>query len=210
MIIFSDVMERVLPLFRNYLVVFLLLVLILLLPLISLFTFDNFYRFAYWKNGAYDRLGFRTVQQTTDEFQGFLLGKNELVSFPPDEKNHLLEVREVYDTGLWLIRFDLMLLVLLLVLSGMRIGDFTKVLKRTVQSLVGVTALLFLLGLNWNWFFTGFHELLFKGNWIFSQETLMIKLWGGNFFMVAALAVLIDYLLVGMFLYGLERTISTY
>jgi len=60
----------------------------------------------------------------------------------------------------------------------------------------------------WEWFFEKFHELFFDGNWRFPLSSLMIRLWGGCFFPLAAAYAGVKSVIVGVFLSLLGRITS--
>jgi len=177
-------------------------VVLLLTPLLSLFTNDVFYDVAYRLNGAYDRVGVRDAWRVTENFQSFIRGVDELRYFPPDQAAHLMDVRSLYVLGRFILAGALVLLVLsLFFIVFSRDADLFVAALRTGASFTFLLlGLLVLLALRWDWFFEGFHRLFFSGGWLFPSHTLMMNLWGRNFFVVAALFSAAQSLILAVFL----------
>lgn len=180
----------------SVLVVAFLTLLILLTPLLTLFHDDIFYDFAYQKNGAYESLEKETVWKVTENFQAFLLDEESLDYFVDAQADHLQEVKELYTLTslIWRTIFFLSVALLLMMRKPSLVLTAAKV------SFVALFLFL-LLALHWQWFFTQFHTLVFSGNWQFGTTSLMLQLWGGNFFPLAAGYAFIQSLLLSSVLF---------
>ena len=163
--------------------------LIILLAVLGTFHDDTFHDYAYERNGAYEQLGGEGVWQLTENYQAYLDDEAELEVFHDDQARHLEDVKGLYTLGKTLVRILAGLAAILLFSIG--VSRKRTLLFRTTMTRTGIITLsallvLAVLALNWSWFFTGFHELFFRGNWAFHPATLMMRLWGGNFFIHAA------------------------
>ena len=183
----------------------LLTLLILFLSILGTFHDDLFYRYAYARNGAYTHdLPRSTVWEVTENFQAYLKNENSLSYFPANQAAHLADVKQLYQQGTHLARLLLGLTSILLFSLAWfpeRKRLLAQTFKHAAQLSLGLLFVLGLLALNWNWFFTGFHQLFFSGNWQFYAATLMLKLWGNQFFVLAAGYVLIKCLAASAFLF---------
>lgn len=186
-------------------------VLVLVLSLIGTFHDDAFFSFAYARNGAYERTDSEMAWLVTENFQSFIDGDEELVFFQDDQASHLEDVKGLYEIGVGTSRVLVGLLAILFVVFAYqekRKELLASALRGAAGTLFVVIGVIALLSLRWEWFFTMFHEVFFTGNWSFHPATLMIRMWGGAFFPLAAMYVLLKNVLVGGFLLGLSKVIS--
>ena len=195
----------------SWMVASLLCLTVVLLSLAGTFHDRSFYGFAYARNGVFEDVGSARSWAVTGEFEGFLEGESSLSSFTPAEASHLSDVRGLYRLARGLASVflgALSVLLFSLLLHKRRREEFSRALRRSSLLIVVLTAALSLLGLRWEWFFTLFHELFFSGNWMFSGSSLMIRLWGGSFFPLAAGYVALKNLVAAAFLFVLSVLIS--
>lgn len=161
------------------------LVLILFVPL-SFFEMNLFYTIGYGLNGAYERLGEERVWDVTHNFKDFLLEGEALLYFEGEEREHLLEVKDVYLS----LRSVLLQGLFLSVFGILGICFFARevlwLLFRSCGACLGIVlGVLGILGAFWQWFFRSFHEVFFESTWMFSYDTLTIMLWRSPFFEIA-------------------------
>jgi uncharacterized membrane protein len=189
----------------SWMIAFFFVILIILSSLLGTFFDDYFYHFGYEQNGVYEKLDYDFTWKVTENFQGYLMDDAQLELFNQDQAAHLADVKALYKTGRSLCILLFILISVLMVSMGLyeeRRLLFAQTMKRTAFLLLGAVVFLALLATQWEWFFTTFHELLFTGNWQFHPATLMIKLWGENFFPLAALYVFLKNVAVAGICYG--------
>lgn len=167
----------------NIILIITLVSLILLVPILSIFHDDTFYDYAYSRNGAYESFDKEFVWSVTDNFQGFLLDKEPLRHFNESQSAHLQDVKDLYKKG----TATVIILVLLHIIS-LSTGktDYARVMRTTALISFIALIILSLLAINWQSFFLKFHQVFFTGNYMFHPESLMLRMWGGNFFPLAA------------------------
>ncbi|MBR9703578.1 DUF1461 domain-containing protein [Candidatus Woesearchaeota archaeon] len=173
---------------------FLLVVVAVLAAIIPLFTHPLLYSIGYAVNDVQVENKFEVTREVTKFFSG-----GELTSFSEVERVHLEEVRSVYTTG----RIILAALLLFIILNIKKKFLFSS-LRQTSVFIFVLAGVLFVLGLNWSWFFTQFHQVLFSSQWMFSFDTLSIQLWGGNFFVVGAILAWLQLVQIGFVCIGIE------
>ncbi|MBN1275730.1 DUF1461 domain-containing protein [Candidatus Woesearchaeota archaeon] len=189
----------------------LLTALTLLLSVLGTFHDDAFYRCAYGQNGAFDRLGDELVWSVTENFQSYLEDEAALALFDEQQAAHLEDVKGLYRTGVGIARLLIAALAILFVALAGQAGRrdvFQRLFRRTSIIIVVLTVVLALSAMRWDWFFTRFHELLFTGNWRFGGASLMMRLWSGSFFPLAAGYVLAKNAVAAGFLLISARLIS--
>lgn len=181
----------------NILSVITLVLLVLLVPILSIFHDDHFYDYAYTQNGAYERLDKEFVWAVTDNFQEFLLNKEPLRNFNESQSAHLQDVKQLYLQGTTLV-ITLIILHLITLLFCKK--NYAWVMRKTAITSFVVLIIIFLLALNWQTFFLIFHKIFFTGNYVFHPESLMLRMWGGNFFPLAAGYAALQSLLLSIFM----------
>ncbi|MBW2982848.1 DUF1461 domain-containing protein [Candidatus Woesearchaeota archaeon] len=186
--------------------------LIILLAVLGTFHDDNFYDYAYQRNGAYEQLGREGAWQLTENYQAYLEGEEELKVFHNDQARHLADVKGLYALGKTLVRILTGLAAILLFSIGVsrkRTPLFKEAMRKT--GIITLTTILVLgvLAVNWSWFFTGFHELLFQGNWTFHPATLTMRLWGGSFFIQAAIYIALKITITATVILCLRRALKS-
>lgn len=188
-----------------------LVLLIIVLSLVGTFHDDVFYRFAYERNGAYEKTDSEMPLLVTENFQSYLDDEEELLFFQDDQASHLEDVKGLYKVGVGVARVLIALLVILFVVLAYqkeRSILVSTVFRNAAITLFVVIGVIALLSLRWEWFFTMFHELFFSGNWQFHPATLMLRLWGENFFPLAAGYVVLKSVVIGVFLFVTSKLIS--
>lgn len=182
--------------------------LIILLAVLGTFHDDAFYDYAYERNGAYEQLGEEGAWQLTHNYQAYLDDEEELQVFHDDQVRHLEDVKGLYTLGKTLVRILAGLAVILLFSIGVsreRMLLFKETMRKTGVITLSTLIILTILASSWNWFFAGFHELFFQGNYAFHPATLTMRLWGGRFFIHAAIYVGLKISLATLFIFGLGR-----
>ncbi|MBD3209174.1 DUF1461 domain-containing protein [Candidatus Woesearchaeota archaeon] len=179
---------------------------ILLLSVLGTFHDDRFHEYAYRRNGAYEALGKGFAWEVTENWQAYLLDEESLYVFAGEQAAHLAEVKLVYLKARVVLNAALFLAVALLAAALLSVkGCFYDVLLKTAFKTVLLTAFLALLSLSWEWFFSLSHALLFSGVWRFSSATLVLRLWGDNFFPLAAGYVFLKNVVMAGLLFLLAR-----
>ncbi len=182
-----------------------LTVTVLLLALVSTFHNDHLYDVGYKQNNAYNHLGEELTLELTSNFQNYIENKEALSPlFDTNQALHLMDVKNLYILGKNIAQITLMLVIIFLgylIMHDEKKKLFNKLLKTTSTTLLIVFGILVILGLNWEWFFTAFHNIFFTGNWSFDGGSLMMRLWGGNFFIIASIWVGVKVLMIALFLH---------
>ncbi|MFP4524373.1 MAG: DUF1461 domain-containing protein [Candidatus Woesearchaeota archaeon] len=188
-----------------------LTLLIISLAVLGTFHDDTFHDYAYERNGAYEQLGRDGAWRLTENYQAYLAGEAELKVFHDDQARHLRDVKELYVFGATLVRILTGIAAILLfsmAMSRKRISLFQTTMRRTSITTLAALIILASLAIDWKWFFTGFHELFFQGNYTFHPATLMMRLWGGSFFIHAAAYVCVKLALAATFILGLGQALK--
>ncbi len=89
------------------------------------------------------------------------------------------------------------------------VGMLARVLRNAGFILGAFILIVSVLASSWNWFFFGFHRLFFSGQWMFEMDTLMMQLWGGNFFVATAIFVAIRMLQMSCLLLALSFVLES-
>jgi uncharacterized membrane protein len=185
-----------------------LVILLILVPIVSLFHDDSFYHYAYTQNFAYEQLDHELVWSVTKNFQAYLQGHEELIVFDEDQASHLSDVKDLYTVGKAIILLALLAHVISVVIMWKNGWSwYSRVLKQSAIITLATLIVLFLLALNWQWFFTQFHLLFFEDNWQFSSASLMIRLWGGSFFIFAAAYSALQSTLISIVIFLMGKAI---
>lgn len=178
--------------------IFLILTIIMLATLTTFFD-NKTYDKGYTQNGAYERMNETEIWMITENVQGYFANNNELEYFRGVEKEHLEEVKEkliLADFVSVILQTILGILIIVIILRELKNNTKSnktviKQLKKNIQKIIFITISIFaLIGIFWNWFFIKFHEVLFSGQWMFTYNTLMMQLWGGNFFATIGIEIL--------------------
>jgi integral membrane protein (TIGR01906 family) len=174
--------------------------------------FDRgFYDNSFDQYGVYDELGVQGVRNTVDYLINYLTsGNTEIESiaafdvFTPEEKAHLEDVQNLIT---WLKALSIAALVLLFaIIMRFRVQEnFNDNVRRVlVYGAITAFALLvitFVLSLNFPAFFDVFHKVLFpQGNYTFTANHLLIKMFPQGFFNNYARKIMFHTLILGLVL----------
>jgi len=153
----------------------------------------SFYDKGFQKYGQYDELGVMGVRRVIDNLINYLTSESSDISkieafigFTPDEKAHLVDVRNLIHQfkvlGIIALVLFLLILIRLNMLRDLKPGARKILIYGTITTL-GLLLVIFLLSLNFPSFFEGFHKALFpQGNYTFPADYLLIKLFPQQFF----------------------------
>ena len=168
-----------------------LILLLLITPLLYFSYHEEHYDSQAKQNEVYSKLGEQTAKEQNRNTINFLLGKEELKgNYTEAEKEHMLDVKNIYTT----INIISLICLLIIVLS---IIYFTKnkeekqiilSLKFSSITILIIGILLIILTLfNFQNTFTAFHNIFFpQGNWLFPYNSLLIILYPNKFFINTA------------------------
>ena len=141
-------------------------------------------------------------QQTLD----FLKGGELSLDYTLSEISHLEDVRRVMTYAEY--AFYLSLLICTVIITYYRHDSFR--LKKMfflggISILIFVILVLFVIFTNFNFIFSLFHQLFFpQGNWIFSEESLLIQTFPLDFFVKAS-----QMIFAGSFTFGVVMIIAS-
>lgn len=173
---------------------------ILLLPLKLVVFNNNYYISHFERNNIYEQVP--EANEIMNNTIAFFQGEAELEYFSEDEQNHMEDVKILLSKFmklvdiLWLI--FLVCLVVLFFLNKERFLDdlFKQIFLAGLAAFI-LIALIFLASLNFSMMFGGFHKLFFsQGNYMFSENSLLIQLFPEYFFKATLLKILIVSVLV--------------
>ena len=144
--------------------------LIILTPFHFLFTHEPFYYNEHRKNGVNDKLGEEKTFLVTENVINFFKGNEELLYFSEQEKSHMNDVKQLYLEGRVLYQYIVvlffMLVLIMVLMSRLEKHDFPRVYLPKMLLLSGaislvMIAIMFIIGLNFNFLFGIFHEIFF-------------------------------------------------
>ena len=150
-------------------------------------------------------LSFSSLTMNQQETINFLKGKAELnLEYTSNEMSHLIDVKKVMQNMNYL--FYLSLLICTLILTYYKESKKNKANKEIIKKKLryGSIGSLIILGvvflfviINFNFSFTIFNEIFFpQGNWVFSEDSLIIQTFPIKFFINITLKIFILALLV--------------
>jgi integral membrane protein (TIGR01906 family) len=123
-----------------------------------------------------------------------------LSTFSGNERSHMNDVRDVF--GKFFLALDVFLFLLILFAAAIVSLDWRKSLEHIGKILlfggfaaIIFTFVMFLLTINFDWFFTSFHQMFFTGNWQFSANDLLIKLFPSQFWVDMTNTIIVNVLL---------------
>ena len=180
----------------------------------------SFYDKSFDKQGTYDELGVQGVRNTVDYLINYLTSGitetnkiddiKELSIFSPEERSHLEDVHTAIS---WVKAIGVSALVLLIIfiLRLSMLKDFNLNLRRVLMygsiATIAVLAIIFFLSLNFGVFFEGFHRILFpQGNYTFTAQHLLIKLFPTSFFIDFSRKMFFHTLILSLILLFLGST----
>jgi|WetSurMetagenome_2_1015567.scaffolds.fasta_scaffold540958_2 integral membrane protein (TIGR01906 family) len=200
--------EKILPAASAILAVYLVFSLSFFLVFIN----KGFYDKSFSKNGAYQSLGVDGVRSIVDSLIKYLISdkanihtSSGLSVFTPNELSHLSDVHNIFIWAKYLSIGSAIAFIFIL-FRFMAQGNLKKKLENTaLYGAIGATialAIIFLLSLNFEWMFNGFHHIFFpNGNFEFPADSLLITLFPPRFFVSFFRKVLLNVLIITIILY---------
>jgi integral membrane protein (TIGR01906 family) len=178
------------------------------------FIDHGFYDKSFSRYGAYDKLGVEGVRNTIDDLIHYLTQDfpgsetlSGLAIFTQKEMSHLSDVHTLFIWAKYLSiasAIGILVIALRFRAKGMlvKMGE-----KMALYGAIGASialAAIFLLGLNFERLFTGFHHIFFpQGNWQFPADSLLITLFPEQFFQDFFMKMLFHALIITIILYFL-------
>ncbi|MBN1377537.1 DUF1461 domain-containing protein [Candidatus Woesearchaeota archaeon] len=164
---------------------------ILLGPLFCNLYNNNFYYRQYEKNNAFNELGEEKTKNITGNLFGFFQDKEELNYFNEKEQSHLIDVKNLF----FKLRLVYAMSMFLFLISSFGLyflyRNNLKELKAKISKafmyssgfVIFFIILLFLLSrINFSGFWMLLHKILFTGNYLFPEDSLLITLFPESFF----------------------------
>ena len=182
---------------KNKLVLTIVVLSILIIPLIiylsnlKIMMFDEeFHIEEIKKTGSYERFN-NTVGIHHELINYYRFNnKQELVDidiYTEKEKQHLLDVKNLFKTGILILNISIITLIILIaalvyfdknyrknIMSACMLGSFLSIFYMIPIVLAAK--------LQFNFFFDRFHKIFFEGNYMFSQDSNLIRMYSQEFF----------------------------
>lgn len=166
------------------LLIIILIPLAIILGVTSYLLYDeSTYQQEFRKVGTYDRVP--NADQVLNSILDFFQGKDKPENLTAAETSHLYDVRSVIN---FFTIFFYIIIITKLTLFGLLIFHANKPAEDLIHitSGAGILTLVITLSLalvNFDQLFTAFHNLLFpEGSWLFSESSMLIKLFPKEFF----------------------------
>jgi len=187
---------------------------------------EDYYRKEFRKYGVYDKLDGYEIEQVNSDLLDYLRYErtNNLIDsdfFNEREKEHLLDVKALFQKALSIVNYVMVSFVLLVVLFFFVVrkelharNDFGKwllkhgsiilIIRCSLGSLT-ILGIVLLLKYRFSYIFTKFHEMFFKaGSWMFdTQVDKMVILYPEGFFVDVTLKIFLDTLSFSLILVAL-------
>ena len=163
------------------------------------------------KNGAYEKIG-PGVRDTTDSLISYLSKDADeadsapgLYIFTKAERDHLEDVHAIFKRFKYAAIISsaaLLIIIMRMRANGVLSQGWQPMLKLAGIIAASALALLFVLSLNFDWFFTNFHYIFFpQGNWQFPADSLLITMFPADFFRSFVLKMFFHALVGSLILY---------
>ncbi len=182
--------------------------------IITIFTSENFYLSEFEKVGTYSNFEDRDIpprlaKGLANYFRDSSIQSPNLPEFTTSELLHLQDVKLIVLClkSMFYISLALILFCLILLLSFFR-GAFARnlqaLMKRSGIVVIAIAVLLAILALSFSASFSMFHQIFFpQGNYEFSSDSTLIRLFPERFFLDAFLAILMRAGFFGILLLGI-------
>lgn len=179
------------------------LIVVLFFAPLALYIFDiNFYDGLYDQNGVYLTLEKDNTLSMTEKIIGFFRYQDDLdghiryadksrssvAFFTENEISHMVDVRALLLKIFILFYGSLIILIILLILlilknPGRRLAAIGRIFVISSSAVLFIFILLYFLSMNFSNLFDNFHFIFFpQGNYMFSENSLLITLFSFNFF----------------------------
>jgi integral membrane protein (TIGR01906 family) len=163
-----------------------LVIVLIFVPFRLLVFNEPFYNYELNKLGVYEELGKEKTQQLINQALYFLdTGNGNLPDFNEREVSHLHDVKQLVDIFLITGSLSIFLLILFCYFQYNEKYFSYSFVYSGISCLALILTLCLMVLINFNYFFTGFHNLFFKpGTWMFDPSIEIIKqLFPDAFFM---------------------------
>ncbi len=200
-----------------------LVITIILLPLRSLVFNERFYHSQFEKNNVYETVEAQISEADSaseaepliepelvlENLINFFKGKESLNYFSETEQSHLEDVRVLFNKFFFVLNSAIAIFIALIItlfyLNKKEFKtNFLKIIFLSGLSSFALLILLFLATINFSATFDSFHKIFFsQGNYLFSKQSLLIRMFPETFFFKAALRIFLDSLFSSIILMGL-------
>ena len=107
--------------------------------------------------------------------------------FTEKENSHLFDVKKLIQKGI-ILYYLVSIAFIALLIYILKHKQYSELAKSLITAGIAIDLILIiLLILNFTSIFDIFHKIFFTGNYLFDNSTLMLQMWGGNFFLIGAI-----------------------
>lgn len=197
-----------------FIIISILLSIIILLNCVQIVAYDiNYYKSQYYEHDIYKRIGIEESEliKSTQKLLDYIKDKRDNIDFKANirgemvdffserDKMHMIDVKKLFQTG-YIIRNGLAaifiaIIILLKFKNGLKVDIGKFLLLFPIMGVIPFFILIILIKIDFNRYFTIFHELFFKNDlWLLDPVTdRLVNIFPEEFFVNTAIRILMFY-----------------